>query len=86
MTIEPVHLIHVTADVVEYFTEILREISKQNASITELQIFEFEHVRYIFNNRIEQFVRMRQLDEISTTNQLMHSHFIGVTDKERDFL
>lgn len=86
MTIEPVQVIRITADVFEYFTEILKEINKNNASITELHIFEFEHVRYIFNNRIEQFVRMRQLDEISSTNQLIHSQFIGVTDKERGFL
>lgn len=53
------------------------------ASDDLLRLFEFEHVRYIFNDRDEQFVRLRQLDEISTTNQLIHAAPIGSNYRKR---
>lgn len=86
MTLENVHVIRPTADTIEYYTDILKEINTDNASLTEIKVFEFEFVRYIFNHRIEQFVRMRQFDEISTTNQLMHSSVNYVSDTQRDVL
>lgn len=86
MTLESVHVIRPTADTIEYYADILKEISSENASTNEIKVFEFEYVRYIFSNRIEQFVRMRQFDEISTTNQLMHSSINYVSDKQRDVL
>lgn len=82
-SIETVHLIRPTYDKNEFYLEILREIRRENASNNAIQMFEFEHVRYIFNYRIEQFVRMQHFDEISTTHQLIYPNGMGITDSER---
>lgn len=79
-------MIRPTTDKIDYFVEILREISQENASINEIRMFEFEHVRYIFNHRIEQFVRMQHLDEVSTTNQLIYPNESGISSDERGAL
>lgn len=85
-SIERVHVIRPATDKIDYFVEILHEISQENASTNEIRMFEFEHVRYIFNHRIEQFVRLHHLDEISTTNQLIYPNESGISNNERDAL
>lgn len=85
-TIERVHVIHPTADTIEFYFKILQEIGRENASTHEIRMFDFENVRYIFNNRYEQFVRMPQYDELTmnTVNQIVPVHFGGVSDTERE--
>lgn len=80
------HLIRLTSDKNDYYLETLREIQNENESTNEIRMFAFEHVRYIFNNRIEQFVRMQHFDEISTTHQLIYPNGNGISDSERDAL
>lgn len=85
-SIERVHVIRPTSDKIDYYVEILDEIRQENASINEIRVFEFEHVRYIFNHRFEQFVRLQHLDEISTTNQLIYPNESGISMDKRDAL
>lgn len=78
-------VIRPTADTFTHYSDILREINRESTSINEIRIFSFENVRYIFNNHIDQFVRMRQLDEISNTNQLIiYSNYNSVSDEQRE--
>lgn len=79
-------MIRPTAATIAYYLTVLNEINRENASTSEIRIFEFEHVRYIFNHHIDQFVRMRNLDELKTTNQLIHSNLSGVSNEQRDAL
>lgn len=79
-------MIRSTTDNSDYYAEILHEISPENASTNEIRMFEFEHVRYIFNYRYEEFVRMQHLDEISTTNQLIYPNESGISVDKRDAL
>lgn len=77
-------MIRPTADTISYYANILREIRRDNASTNEIRIFEFEYVRYIFNNHVDQFVRLRQLDEISSINQLIiYSNYNSVSNEQR---
>lgn len=85
-SIETVHVIRPTTDKIDNYVEILHEISQENASTNEIRMFEFEHVRYIFNHRFEQFTRMQHLDEISTTNQLIYPNESGISINQRDAL
>lgn len=85
ISLQRVLVIRPTADTISYYSNILREIRRDNASSNEIRIFEFEHVRYIFNNHIDQFVRLRQLDEISSINQLIiYSNYNSVSDEQRE--
>lgn len=86
VSLERVRVICPTTDTIAFYLDVLKEVSRENSSTNEIRIFEFEHIRYIFNNQIDQFVRMRQLDELSTTNQLIHSNFNCVSGEQRDAL
>lgn len=79
-------LIRITADNIDYYSNLLKEVSRENGSTDVLRIFEFEHVRYIYSYPIDHFVRMKQLDELSTTNQLIYSGLNCVSDKQREAL
>lgn len=82
MVIVPVH--NIQTNDIQLYLRALREIMRDNDAIdNEIRVFDFEHVRYVFNNRTEQFVRLRQFDEMSTTNQLIHPDPPGVNVKER---
>lgn len=67
-----------------YQLDFLAKILQDNfGSHNKVRLFEFEHVRYVFNARDELFVRLRQFDEIATTNQLIHAGSTGLRFKER---
>ncbi|XP_031641127.1 probable cation-transporting ATPase 13A3 [Contarinia nasturtii] len=85
-SLEHVVTIRITADNIAYYSSILKEICRENGSTNKIRTFEFEHVRYIYNYHIDHFVRLRQLDELSTTNQLIYSSLNCVSDKQRDAL
>lgn len=85
-SIEPVQCLQTDSDVSSY-SAILNEINDSRSSIKQIRIFRFEHVRYMYNYRIERFVRMQNLDEVSTTNQLMNqSNQNGIDTAQRDAL
>lgn len=86
VSLEQVLVIRLNDENTALYNEILNEISRDSASTNDIRIFEFEHVRYIFNYHIDLFVRMRQLDEISTTNQLIHTSLNCVSDEQRNAL
>lgn len=69
-----------------HFNRILRDINEDFSSNEEIRLFEFEHVRYVFEYRTEQFVRILNLDETLTTNQLIKFPYEGVSDTQRDAL
>lgn len=77
---------NVTKESAKYYEDILKEINHEYENCHKIRIFLFEHVRYIFNNRTKQFVRMRDLDEVSTTNQLIYANESGVGADQRKFL
>lgn len=64
----------------------VNSISGAVTSHKEIRLFLFEHVRYYFNNEIEQFVRLKNIDEESTVNTLLHRNSCGITLAERDVL
>lgn len=68
------------------YNDVLKQINNDHSSVNQIRIFTFEHVRYVFNYRVDQFVRMQNLDEFSTTNQLIHSNQIGLTTDQRSAL
>lgn len=70
------------------YRDILKEINTHRSSVSQIRIFVFEHIPYVFNYRLEQFVRMQNLDEISTVNQLIgfDSDQNGLADDQRDAL
>lgn len=86
MSLEPIIVIHPTADMIEYYSNILNEISRENESNEAIRIVDFEHVRYVFSNFTDEFVRLRQFDEVSTTNQLIHPNGNIVPQHQRDVL
>lgn len=46
----------------------------------------FEHVRYIIDAEIEEFVRLNNVDEMLDENGLLVSQCKGVTELERIFM
>lgn len=52
----------------------------------QIRLFIYEHVRYVLNIDTEQFIRLRNLDEISTVNEIMHVKNNGVSATKRDAL
>lgn len=52
----------------------------------QIRLFLFEHVRYVLNIDTEQFIRLRNLDEISTVNEIMLGKNNGVNASKRDAL
>lgn len=88
-SIEPVKVLQWKSDLITgNYRDILKRINTQRSSVSQIRTFVFEHVPYVFNYRIEQFVRMQNLDEISTTIQLIGtgSDQNGFTDDQRDAL
>lgn len=90
-SIEPVKVIQWNSDLITRdCREILKEINTHRSSVSQIRTFVFEYVPYVFNYRIEQFVRMQNLDEISTSNQLIDSNSVsyqnGFTGDQRDAL
>lgn len=79
-------MLRVTYESAKYYDQIIREINNEHSSCNEIRIFIYEHVRYIFNHRYEQFERMKDLDEVSTTNQLIHSNNTGIGGEQRQLL
>lgn len=88
-SIEPVKVIQWNSELITgNYRDILKEINTHRSSVTQIRTFVFEHVPYVFNYRIEQFVRMQNLDEISTINQLIGSGLgqNGFTENQRSAL
>lgn len=52
----------------------------------QIRLFTYEHVRYVLNADSEQYVRLRNLDESSTVNGIMHSRNNGVSSARREIL
>lgn len=86
MSLESIIVIRCTADMIELYFGVLQEINRDNEANNEIRIFDFERIRYVFSNRIDEFVRMRQFDEVSTTNHLCHPNGNVVHDNRRDDL
>lgn len=88
-SIEPVKIIQWNSDLItRNYREILKENNTHRSSVSQIRTFVFEHVPYVFNYQIEQFVRMQNLDEISTANQLIGSDSDqnGFSDDQRNAL
>lgn len=86
MSLEPILVIHSSADIIEHYSDVLKEFGSENESNNDIRAFDFEHVRYVFSNSTDEFVRMRQFDEVSTTNQLIHPGGRLVRGQQRDAL
>lgn len=52
----------------------------------QMRLFTYEHVRFVLNADSEQFVRLRNLDESLTINEIMHARNNGVSAIKRDIL
>lgn len=93
-SLKPVKVIQLNTDLItRNYRDILNEINTHRSSVSQIRTFDFEHVPYVFNYRIEQFVRMQNLDEISSINQLIvgcgsvsGSGQNGFSDDQRDAL
>lgn len=52
----------------------------------QIRLFIYEHVRYVLNTDTEQFVRLRNLDESSSVNDILHAKNNGVNSSKREVL
>lgn len=68
------------------YNDVLNGINGRFSFNNELRLFEFEHVRYVFDYRTEQFIRIWNLDESLTTNELIQCAHDGITDDQRSEL
>lgn len=68
------------------YADLLNAITERFSFNNEIRLFEFEHVRYVFDYRTEQFIRIWNLDETLTTNELIQCPQQGISDIQRNEL
>lgn len=81
---EKIHIIKLTNDRISFYENIFNERSQSFSQNNHLRLFIFEHVRYIMNFDIDEFVRLENLDEIIDASDLLTEQNEGVTPSERD--
>lgn len=68
------------------YDDFLSGINGRFSFNNEIRIFVFEHVRYVLDYRTEQFIRIWNLDETLTTNELIQCAHNGISDAQRNEL
>lgn len=85
-SIEQIIVLNVSNDSVKSFSHIVKGKHHNFSTTNEARWFIFENIRYILNNRTQEFERIKNLDEVLITNDLLFSHNDGVSETERDIL
>lgn len=85
-SIETVVILNIDKETLSKCSQVLYFANRSSGHGNQIRMFTFEHVPYVLNEETENFERLKNLDEISTTNDLLQSNRAGVTDQQRDVL
>lgn len=86
---EKVIVLNFTQDDTPYTVDHDDHNSKGSINIimnNQIRLFTYEHVRYVLNTDTEQFIRLRNLDESCSVNEVLHAKNSGVNSSKRDVL
>lgn len=85
-SMERIQTINVTNIRFDFYRRLFTQTSNEFLHQNEIHLFSFEHVRYVLNANIEEFVRLPNLDELLNANDLLSDHNGGNGTSEREFL
>lgn len=83
---EIVRTIDMTNDRSNFYRQIFTDRSNTFSINHRMRLFIFEHVRYVMNADIDEFVRLENFDEIIDANDLLATHNAGVVTSERELM